>query len=87
MAMAKRTQMDTTAYGTRAGQATREQIADYIRDYTAANGHAPYQREIAAGCYLGLRTVQYELDRMEALGMIERVGCAHRSLRVAEQGA
>lgn len=71
----------------RNGDATRAYIRAYHAAYIRRHGVAPTQREIASDCYLGRSTVQYELRQMTALGMIERVPNALRSIRLVEQGA
>ena len=48
------------------------EIYDFIAMYRKTHGFAPTLREIADGLCMGLTTVYYHLERMEARGMIRR---------------
>ncbi|MGW7286235.1 LexA family protein [Streptomyces sp. NPDC054847] len=54
-------------------------ILRWMRTYVAVNGEAPSLREIAAGVGLSSpSSVLYQLERLEAVGAVQRRGEARR---------
>jgi SOS-response transcriptional repressor LexA len=56
-----------------------------IRDHTQSYQIAPTLREIGLACHVGHTTVLRHLDRLEALGYIEREPGRARSIRLTDK--
>ena len=62
-------------------------ILRYIADRNAVDGYPPSQSEIGAHMgYRGLRAVQYRLQQMEQMALIERIPGVSRGLRITPAG-
>jgi predicted transcriptional regulator len=70
---------------------TQKEIVDFIRDYSSSSSgqSVPTYDEIARGVGVAVRAVQYQLDKLEELGVVkrERNGngrCIPRTLSIVE---
>ncbi len=63
---------------------TEEQVYEFIRQYTAEQGHPPTLREISAGVYLAIGTILRCLDVLEARGRIARKRGKSRSITLLD---
>jgi len=60
------------------------QILDYLHEHLADHGHAPTQRQIAAGVGLtSASSVHHQLERLQALGHVHRAAGRVRALSPA----
>jgi repressor LexA len=59
-----------------------ERIYLYIRQYVAREGFPPSLREIAAACQCGVSTAMYQLELLEAEGVIARKPGRFRGIKL-----
>lgn len=64
------------------GMTRNEATYQWLRNYVTTHGYPPTRRELAASLGLGLSTVQYRLDRLEALGWVKREPGRGRAMRL-----
>lgn len=62
-----------------------EQVYAFLCDFEREHRFAPSVREIAQGCYISRSTASRYLDRLEALGWIEREINIARGIRLLKQ--
>lgn len=62
-----------------------ETIYDFIKTYQEKNRKSPTIREIALGCFVSVGTVIRHLDKLEAMGRIEREPYQARSIVLVER--
>lgn len=65
----------------RRGLRLREQIKQYISEYTARHGYPPSQREIAAAVGKSIVAVNYHVVRMVQSGEIATTNVGGRNLQ------
>lgn len=51
---------------------TQIAIVEFVTDYRKTNHRAPTYEEIADGIGVAVRAVQYQLDKLEAAGVVTR---------------
>lgn len=61
-------------------QKTTQSIHEFLQKYTDEHRKSPTIREIATGCFVSVGTVMRHLDKLEAIGFIEREPNQARSI-------
>jgi DNA-binding MarR family transcriptional regulator len=61
-----------------------ETIFQFLCTYIHSRNVSPTLQEIADGCYVGVTTVVYHLDKLEKRGRISRDSNKHRSIRLLD---
>ena len=64
---------------------SRQDILNFIQQYTTENGYSPSFRDIASGCGISSTSVfPYHLDILQEQGLITRKGDLSRTVKVVE---
>lgn len=64
------------------GEATRQQMRDFIARYEHEYGYVPTQAEIARACYITEPVVRHHFKVMQAIGQLTYQPGKHRSVRL-----
>lgn len=62
-----------------------ETVYTFIQNFVHEHGYAPSLRKIGEACYIGRSTVVRHLDKLEAIGQIERETGKARSIRLNDE--
>lgn len=63
---------------------TPDLVFAFIRTYIAAHGYPPTIREIGKGCYLGIASTDYNVQKLAKAGRITVIPRQARGIRLCE---